>query len=345
MSYDATATRVHVYVSGAVIYAVNHNDNENELYTRHNGAFNATTGHTHTGAVGDGPLLPYVPPIGSVFAWDDYNGALTFNTTYYEYCDGTAVSSASSPLFGLLKRDLSNRYIVGYGTEGGADIGTAAYDIAALGNVSHQVNIAHAHSTDIAHGHADTLAISTNIAHGHSDTLGFTYEKDHGHSDTLAFSGPSHTHTGPSHSHGATGIYGDITLTGGNYIYARLSSASGSWNSTNRATVSGWTTDSSVVDYGIECNGNTSSSGTGATGASGTGSCGKSGGVTAYSGPWLNCPKSGSVTSLGVTNVAGTKTGSVTALGATSVASNSQLSATQSIQPRSMKLRYIIRVL
>lgn len=54
---DATATRVHVYVSGAVILALSHNANENQIYLKHNAAFNSVTGHTHTGATGDGPKL------------------------------------------------------------------------------------------------------------------------------------------------------------------------------------------------------------------------------------------------------------------------------------------------
>lgn len=54
---DYTATRAHVYTTGAVIYAANHNNNENEIYNKHNSAINASTGHTHTGGTGDGPKL------------------------------------------------------------------------------------------------------------------------------------------------------------------------------------------------------------------------------------------------------------------------------------------------
>lgn len=54
---DFTATRAHVYTTGAVIYAAYHNSNENEIYNKHNAAVHATTGHTHTGGTGDGPKL------------------------------------------------------------------------------------------------------------------------------------------------------------------------------------------------------------------------------------------------------------------------------------------------
>lgn len=57
MSGDFTAIRPHVYVSGAVIFASNHNTNETTLYTAHNNAMHATTGHQHTGATGDGARI------------------------------------------------------------------------------------------------------------------------------------------------------------------------------------------------------------------------------------------------------------------------------------------------
>ena len=54
---DFTAIRTYVYVNGATILANENNTNENTIYTQHNAAFNGLTGHTHTGAVGDGPTL------------------------------------------------------------------------------------------------------------------------------------------------------------------------------------------------------------------------------------------------------------------------------------------------
>lgn len=57
MSGNFTAIRTITYASGAIIYAANHNTNETTIYTAHNNAFNASTGHQHTGATGDAPKL------------------------------------------------------------------------------------------------------------------------------------------------------------------------------------------------------------------------------------------------------------------------------------------------
>ena len=54
---DFTAVRSHIYVSGAVIFASTHNTNETTIYAQHNAAFNAATGHFHTGSAGDAPKL------------------------------------------------------------------------------------------------------------------------------------------------------------------------------------------------------------------------------------------------------------------------------------------------
>jgi hypothetical protein len=48
--------------------------------------------------------------------------------------------------------DLSGRYLVGFGTDGGGDVDTAAWATAAVGNASHQINISHTH-TGPSHNH------------------------------------------------------------------------------------------------------------------------------------------------------------------------------------------------
>jgi len=98
--------------------------------------------------VGGGAL----PPIGTVLPWDDFNGKVSFNSTYYKLCDGTVINSPSSPINGDLTRDMSNLYLVGYGTINGGDIGTAPYNAAQTGNSSHQINILHSHTIS-AHSH------------------------------------------------------------------------------------------------------------------------------------------------------------------------------------------------
>lgn len=69
---DFTTARSHIYVSGANIYASYHTDNENNIYSAHNAAMNATTGHTHSGTAGDGPTIPALAGLtGDVVGTDD----------------------------------------------------------------------------------------------------------------------------------------------------------------------------------------------------------------------------------------------------------------------------------
>lgn len=85
-------------------------------------------------------------PVGSIMAFYDFNGLVTFNTDNWVYCDGTVLSDAASPLNGQTLPDLSGRYLVGFGTDGGGDIDSAAWATAAVGNTSHQIDIAHTHT-------------------------------------------------------------------------------------------------------------------------------------------------------------------------------------------------------
>lgn len=88
-------------------------------------------------------------PIGSIIPFYDFNGDLTFNSTYWVYCDGSSAtiggSSRTTP-------DLSNRYLVGFGTEGGGDIDTASWATAVVGEADHEIDISHTH-TGPAHQH------------------------------------------------------------------------------------------------------------------------------------------------------------------------------------------------
>ena len=80
---DFTAVRPHVYTSGAIILAVKHTENETTLYTAHNGAFHATTGHKHTGGTGDGPQL---------------TSAALDTTADFTFSGGFILSSTTKPL-------------------------------------------------------------------------------------------------------------------------------------------------------------------------------------------------------------------------------------------------------
>jgi hypothetical protein len=63
-------------------------------------------------------------PVGTIVGHYDFNAAVTF-TDDWLYCDGSVIADAASPINGQTLPDLSNRYLVGFGTEGGGDIDTA----------------------------------------------------------------------------------------------------------------------------------------------------------------------------------------------------------------------------
>jgi hypothetical protein len=87
-------------------------------------------------------------PIGSIIPFYDFNGGLTFDTTYWAYCNGQTVAVGS--LGAQTLPDLSNRYLVGFGTEAGGDNGSAAWATAAVGVASHTVNLSHIHRTSFS---------------------------------------------------------------------------------------------------------------------------------------------------------------------------------------------------
>ena len=55
---DFTAVRSFLYVAGNIIDPTQNTTNELGIYTPHNAAFNATSGHKHTGTIGDAPRMP-----------------------------------------------------------------------------------------------------------------------------------------------------------------------------------------------------------------------------------------------------------------------------------------------
>lgn len=220
-------------------------------------------------------------PIGSIIPFYDFNGALTFDTNKWVYCDGSTatVGGVSRTL-----PDLSNRYLVGFGTEGGGDNDTAAWATTAVGNASHQINIQHDHT------------------------------------------GPSHTHSIGSHTHGpgtlsfqigsSTWTTGSNTMTTSLYPLPSIHGGSNSpieifghnnWDATYAATPGrgvGWWEH--LPD---------------------------SGGGTSDQDWWTR-----QTNSLGVTDSSSGTSGS----GGTGNTSSS-LSTTQSIQPRSIRVRYLMR--
>lgn len=209
-------------------------------------------------------------PIGSIISWNDFNGVLALDPNY-RYCDGSVINAPGSPIDGLTTDDLSGAYIVGYGTLGAGDIGTAPYDITPVGNPNHQIAINHTHSH-------------------------------------------SHTHAGPSHTHGNGTLkfkVAEAGYNGGATGFLDMFTSNGTQVNILDGTdfnlsLGGSPVIISVFDvnndptsdfYTVNGSGQTSSGGTGNTG------------------------------------------------GASTATTSSSLSSTQSIQPRSQRYRFIIRVL
>lgn len=98
--------RAFIYVPGALIIALQNNTNENELYNKLGGAMNNTTGHQHTGAVGDAPKIPWSsisggspPPfIGDV---DVYNGFDFRAFSDLGFTQKAGIDGATGNYFGL----------------------------------------------------------------------------------------------------------------------------------------------------------------------------------------------------------------------------------------------------
>lgn len=203
-------------------------------------------------------------PVGSIIGHYDFNAAISVNTSYWAYCDGSVISNASSPIDGETLPDLSNRYLVGFGTEGGGDVDSASWATTAVGNASHQTDLSHTHT------------------------------------------GPSHTHTGPSHTHGV-----------GSYQFQTAE-----WNTTldDLFFYTSGGSNSSVIGGGT----------TSESGGSGTNAVILAGGNATY------------YTSNGTGSSAAGGTGATGASG--TGATGSSLSATQSIQPRSVRVRWIMRI-
>ncbi len=216
----------------------------------------------------DGSLLAYVPPIGSLQSFYDYNGSLTFDVTKFAYCDG---SNATFTGIGIQATpDLSARYLVGFGTDGGGDIDTSAWATSVVGAAGHQINLSHSHTVN-AHSH-------TVASHIHS--IG------------------SHTHTSNPHLH-SNNTSGYIA-TGG---------ASRSFNTQSGGSLDLTSGGGSQGDH-RHTMGNTNYSYTSIVNSTNLGNTG------------ANAP---------ATNTA-------------SPATNSALSATQSIQPRSIRVRWLVRI-
>lgn len=124
----------------------------------------------------DGSILTYVPQVGSIIPFYDFNGALTFDGTKWAYCDGSNVAVAGIGGMSTLP-DLSGRVLVGFGTVGGGDIDTATWATAAIGNANHVINLAHSHIVD---NHSHTVNSHTHSISSHTHTVNASGDHSHG---------------------------------------------------------------------------------------------------------------------------------------------------------------------
>lgn len=106
-------------------------------------------------------------PIGTIIPFYDFNALVTFSTDTWMYCDGSVVADVFSPLNGQTLPDLSGRYLVGFGTDGGGNIDTAVFATAAVGNAGHTIDIQHSHTVN-AHSHTVNSHNHTTPNHAHT---------------------------------------------------------------------------------------------------------------------------------------------------------------------------------
>jgi hypothetical protein len=117
----------------------------------------AFTAHNHDGTNGESSVLSptqlfiggvditsLLVPIGTIIPFYDF-GSLSFDTDIWKHCDGSNVTDPTSPLFGQTTPDVSGRYLVGFGTEGGGDIDSATFSSTPVGLDGHVFNNEHRH--------------------------------------------------------------------------------------------------------------------------------------------------------------------------------------------------------
>jgi hypothetical protein len=245
----------------------------------------------------NGDLKGSIVPLGSIIPWYNYTGALeiALDTTYWHFCDGTAgVHFGDGNTRDL--PDLSNRYLVGFGTEGGKDIGTAAWGASAVGNASHQVDISHTHA---------------GAAHTHS--LSHTHDVDIGSFNTGDES---------AHTHGAGSLQFAVCETRNGGAWAQI-----------------WFYDvSGTADLVVN--------NTGTSGGAQTGSGGTNDNATYYTKSGSGSTGAGSSHNHSVDpgNTTSSDASTTTTSGASATTTGTSGSTTQSIQPRSIPVRYIMRI-
>lgn len=106
-------------------------------------------------AINDLSRVPGVPPIGSIIPFYDYDFNLGFDADYWKYCDGS--NHDFGPGVGIQQLpDLSGRYLVGFGSDGGSNLDSALWNINPVGIPDHEIDLSHSHTVN-AHSHTGPL--------------------------------------------------------------------------------------------------------------------------------------------------------------------------------------------
>ena len=130
--------------------------------------------HNHL-APQNGAILPFIGPVGTIYPFYDYNGALTFDSDYFAYCDGQSVEISGLGMSTL--PDLSGRYLVGFGTDGSGNIDIAAWATTVVGNASNTINLSHSHTVN---SHSHTVNSHTHTIANHTHTISASGDHSHG---------------------------------------------------------------------------------------------------------------------------------------------------------------------
>lgn len=313
--------RPYIYVFGTIIDPNQNNPNETTIYGGHNDSMHNTTGHTHSGAVGDGgPLsssgipttLAFVPPVGSIIAFYDFNAGLTFNTANWAYCNG---QTKTFPGIGVQTLpDLSGRYLVGFGTDGGGNNGSATWGTSPVGNAGNNIDLSHTHSVP-------GLSVPGLSVPGLS-VPGLSFSGTTGGGTSGA--GSAHSHSIAQHTH--------------QWMDNSVSGNSLTWNSSAGTTTVVWNAGSTGV--GNVCPGDDGDNQTSTTHF-----------YTELDGPTSTGSESShthSVPGLSFSGTTGTGTTGTGTTGADTTGtgtSGTSLSSTTSIQPISIRVRWLMRYL
>lgn len=272
-------------------------------------------------------------PVGSIIPFYDFDAALTFDTDYWAYCNGQTKTIAGSA---RVLPDLSGRYLCGFGVDGDGLMGSATWSVDPIGNAAHTNTIGSAnlptHTHDINHTHGNMT--SGNQSQGH------THDIAHGHADSFAVSAVSGTFGSSTHTHGA----GTLKFVVG--YSAGLGVSDVYFYDTSGSAIKAFEYEVAIYASGLNVGGYPCTASQTFYTYTGSGSSDTPSATGSVSGGVL----SGSVTSLGTTASGAvsqdhTHTTNITALGATASGNGGFANNAFDIRPRSIRCRYIMRIL